>query len=191
MNIEEIIKYTQKTPENTNPNMLRNMLGQLKAPNLSKITAGAKQILEGYMGVDSNGNLVNGTMRDFSTPCRLIYMYTQQGNCDSLHHLDFNIVEYDTHAMDLRIRSMQIGSCQSSSGEIKEGIWGGGPLIDASYNITPYQSFVLQSKNYATEEIEIISGHGSIRKLGDGNYAMEVEDGDIAIQVTLRSAAGK
>jgi hypothetical protein len=27
MNIEEIIKYTQKTPENTNPNMLRNMLG--------------------------------------------------------------------------------------------------------------------------------------------------------------------
>jgi hypothetical protein len=45
-------------------------------------------------------------MRDFSTPCRLIYMYTEHGNCDTLHHLDFDIVEYDAHAMDLRIRSM-------------------------------------------------------------------------------------
>lgn len=191
MNIEEIIKYTQKTPENTNPNMLRNMLGQLKDANLSKVTAGAEQILEGYTGVDSNGNLVEGTMRDFSTPCRLIYMYTEPGNCDTLHHLDFDIVEYDAHAMDFRIRSMQIGSCQSSSGEVKEGIWGGGPLIDTSYNITPYQTFILQSKNYETEEIRIIGGHGSITKLADGNYAMEVESGDIAIQVTLRSNADK
>lgn len=38
MNIEDIIQYTQKTPENTNPNILRNMLNSLLKENTGDFT---------------------------------------------------------------------------------------------------------------------------------------------------------
>lgn len=38
MNIEDIIQYTQKTPENTNPNILRNMLNSLVKEDTGNFT---------------------------------------------------------------------------------------------------------------------------------------------------------
>lgn len=48
MNIEDIIQYTQKTPENTNPNILRGMLKILKPQGgtITITTNGTKDVAQ-------------------------------------------------------------------------------------------------------------------------------------------------
>lgn len=70
MTIEDVIAYVLRTPENTNPNILRGMLEKLQSgdnPDLSGITATADKILKGYKGVDKNGNEVVGTYEPLDT----------------------------------------------------------------------------------------------------------------------------
>lgn len=63
MTTEEIIAYVQKTPLNTNPNVLRGILTEFAAgdnPDLSFVTATADKILVGYDGASSTGTKVEG-----------------------------------------------------------------------------------------------------------------------------------
>ena len=64
MTEQHILDYVMNTPGNTNPAVLKGMLESLKEgdnPDLSFITAGAAQILSGYIGADKDANKVNGS----------------------------------------------------------------------------------------------------------------------------------
>ena len=70
MDIEKIIEYVLRTPENTNPNILRGMLQALVAseqPDLSFVTATADKILVGYDGASSAGTKVEGAYTPLDT----------------------------------------------------------------------------------------------------------------------------
>lgn len=70
MTIEDIIAYIVKTPENTNPNVLRGMLAAFQAsstPDLSFVTAEAGDIREGKFGASAAGEKVTGILVPLDT----------------------------------------------------------------------------------------------------------------------------
>lgn len=62
---QDIIDYVIKTPYNANPAVLNSLLDQLSSGgqdiDLSKVTATQDKIIDGFVGVSSEGELITGT----------------------------------------------------------------------------------------------------------------------------------
>lgn len=62
---QDIIDYVIKTPYNANPAVLNSLLDQLSGDgpdiDLSKVTATQDKIIDGFVGVSSEGELITGT----------------------------------------------------------------------------------------------------------------------------------